>query len=797
MDFGSDLQFHDNDVEFDVDIMQDASRGPSVEPAQDAMIEDVQESAIEDVDIDELAKGTADDEMVDEDFMEDAKDDHEDQGLGEEQQSATMYDDDDLIYADEDEEAHVDVDFRDEDGSGGIQENNETEVDLLDEEQHEQPLEQQILAEDTNIATRETDKDAETTVQQESTAPDTGNEQVENQSAFDEVSRADVVPEGASLERSSEAADATTEINPHAEQQSVVPPTDAESTNLGKGAIGDLTETASEAKKGVESVDGYEDEQESDSSFDVQALHPVKVQYDGTELCLFPPLEGDDTFFVQDSTLAFSPCDQLLTACRDVLGESIVQGLELVLDFPTLGLHLPEVCPHSDSFHNIALTVSQDSIYAKQLSLSQIMDVYLALRQNDHEDSIPPLQCTLRTRISLASQMTFLLSAAADGKGHAHIQSQAQRRLPADQSDPTIPRTANTAPEVGSEENSEPVPAAASVEDTQKQVTQEQTTQDVASEESSAAPVGNAEQVKEKPSNDGTVEPISYPDGGNLGRSEGISDISSAICFKPRHCFCETCFASILTDQDTNEVPDTVNHETTTEATTANEELSAEHVPRTNVPNTTVSHDAESDSDQTVRGDPSQGTAEADVSEGRHGVEVNDFALVQNDDTQPNGSEEDFAEAGTSSSGTIENIGAGDTDADASSAVIDDGVDFEDEDNYDDSNHHEADDQEQEPEQPDDTELSQSQSTTGAVQLSTNENLSNGNDIVGSAAPEASAIEDEFGDDNLDLPSDDDLLNLDDDTSSTGPSSKRKALDEDEFDFLDPATPEKKKSRPS
>ena len=92
------------------------------------------------------------------------------------------------------------------------------------------------------------------------------------------------------------------------------------------------------------SVPDHSQEQEAQASYELHTLHPIKVQYDGTELCLFPPFEGDETFFVQDSSLAFSPCDQLLNACRDVLGESIGDGDELVLDFPSLGLHLTQVC---------------------------------------------------------------------------------------------------------------------------------------------------------------------------------------------------------------------------------------------------------------------------------------------------------------------------------------------------------------------------------------------------------------------------------------------------------------------
>lgn len=51
------------------------------------------------------------------------------------------------------------------------------------------------------------------------------------------------------------------------------------------------------------------------------------------------------------------------------------------------------------------------------MTLSQILDVYLALNHNDNVADIPPLACELQTRICLVSQYDFLQRAAQGGKG--------------------------------------------------------------------------------------------------------------------------------------------------------------------------------------------------------------------------------------------------------------------------------------------------------------------------------------------------------------------------------------------
>src|SRR4051794_30787905 len=55
------------------------------------------------------------------------------------------------------------------------------------------------------------------------------------------------------------------------------------------------------------------------------------------------------------------------------------------------------------------------------MTLSQIVDVYLALCHNEQIEKVEPLYCHLSSRVSLASQHAYLLSAAEQGKAFAEI----------------------------------------------------------------------------------------------------------------------------------------------------------------------------------------------------------------------------------------------------------------------------------------------------------------------------------------------------------------------------------------
>jgi hypothetical protein len=58
----------------------------------------------------------------------------------------------------------------------------------------------------------------------------------------------------------------------------------------------------------------------------------------------------------------------------------------------------------------------QGSKYAAEITLSQILDVYLTLSHNENLEYIEPLYCNLSSRVCLASQYAYLTAAAQEGK---------------------------------------------------------------------------------------------------------------------------------------------------------------------------------------------------------------------------------------------------------------------------------------------------------------------------------------------------------------------------------------------
>lgn len=139
-------------------------------------------------------------------------------------------------------------------------------------------------------------------------------------------------------------------------------------------------------------------------------IHPVRVVYQGVEYSLFPPTGDDSTsYFLEDSNLATEPLDVLLKSCREVVGkpEDLEHHDELVLDVPTLGLHICE-----------------DSKYAAQIKLSDIVEVYVSLNRNESREQIEPLYCSLSTRVCLSTQFTWLRDQVKEGFAFSHIAAQ-------------------------------------------------------------------------------------------------------------------------------------------------------------------------------------------------------------------------------------------------------------------------------------------------------------------------------------------------------------------------------------
>lgn len=137
-------------------------------------------------------------------------------------------------------------------------------------------------------------------------------------------------------------------------------------------------------------------------------FHPVRLLYLDQEMFLFPPTEEESpTYLIPDTNLAFGPVVKLLESCREVLAESIDHHDELVLDIPDMGLHICE-----------------DSKYASQITLAQIVDVFLSLNTNGNEDTVGPLECALSSRPCLLTQFKYLTDQARKGRTFSDISAE-------------------------------------------------------------------------------------------------------------------------------------------------------------------------------------------------------------------------------------------------------------------------------------------------------------------------------------------------------------------------------------
>ncbi|KAI3124001.1 hypothetical protein DTO039G3_9173 [Penicillium roqueforti] len=142
-----------------------------------------------------------------------------------------------------------------------------------------------------------------------------------------------------------------------------------------------------------------------------EPLHPVKILYQDCEIALFPPLEGDssDTFFIEDEALAYDNVDQIFKALRQVLQKTMAGNEVLVIDIDTLGIQITE-----------------DSIHTSQVTLHQILDLYLRLCRNDGTTDPEALYLTLSTKRAFPAEIADLNDAAMEGKKLSELHSELQ-----------------------------------------------------------------------------------------------------------------------------------------------------------------------------------------------------------------------------------------------------------------------------------------------------------------------------------------------------------------------------------
>ncbi|KAK9848791.1 hypothetical protein MYU51_015321 [Penicillium brevicompactum] len=139
-----------------------------------------------------------------------------------------------------------------------------------------------------------------------------------------------------------------------------------------------------------------------------EVLHPVKIIYQENEIALFPPFEGDsaETFFLQDEDVAYESFSQLFKALRQVLQGNVAENEVLIIDIDTLGIQMTE-----------------DSSHTSQVTLHQIVDIYLRLSRNDGANHPDALYLTLSSKRAFPAEIADLLDAANDGKTLSEIHS--------------------------------------------------------------------------------------------------------------------------------------------------------------------------------------------------------------------------------------------------------------------------------------------------------------------------------------------------------------------------------------
>lgn len=127
------------------------------------------------------------------------------------------------------------------------------------------------------------------------------------------------------------AEEPTSQAEPPSETLEALPaaasPTEANQESVGHSENHDLHET------------------EHQAAHDDESLHPVKVLYQGNEISLFPPLEGDsaETFFLHDEDLAYENVGRLFSSLREILLDNVAEHEILVIDIDSLGIQIAEV----------------------------------------------------------------------------------------------------------------------------------------------------------------------------------------------------------------------------------------------------------------------------------------------------------------------------------------------------------------------------------------------------------------------------------------------------------------------
>lgn len=159
----------------------------------------------------------------------------------------------------------------------------------------------------------------------------------------------DAVPEVTeSIESSAESLDQTAQQHPAlaAEEFShEQPAASVENVDTNISASQPAALTVDTESSRVNEVDHDNSRERQPDSPTVTGMHPTVVEYEDSEVYLFPPKlpQGTEQYLLENENLATTSLGDLLQACRSVLGDNLSEDEELVLGFEELDLYISEV----------------------------------------------------------------------------------------------------------------------------------------------------------------------------------------------------------------------------------------------------------------------------------------------------------------------------------------------------------------------------------------------------------------------------------------------------------------------
>jgi hypothetical protein len=345
MELASSPHIPQDDLDLDIDPMNNPDPAFEDSMVEDASADDGQSEAVEHFD---------DDEMVDEDNSEQSFPDNvSDLNMEQYQEHADNGGDEDILYEDEELPEYQET-------------NQHNEVPAEAHAAYHQPSgSTKPAADDVEVTKEQAEEDFDLSDPADPTQPITlfeplldatilqANELAEaDHTAFIETQDTyDQVDESEDANHAQEQAQRTTvQDTPkipdsaldYKDRTSNTNPLDTIEASDPQIADQNAAETAIHTNQ-----DGPTDQQHELFETSNVALHTVKVIYQDSEICLFPPQndDGTETFFLSESSLAYESLEKLLASCRDVLADTIGDDDELVLDVASLGLHISEASP--------------------------------------------------------------------------------------------------------------------------------------------------------------------------------------------------------------------------------------------------------------------------------------------------------------------------------------------------------------------------------------------------------------------------------------------------------------------